>query len=667
MFKGRKIAMAVALSIGMTTVAMGSQLPTDVPTTHWGHGAIVRMAQQKIMVGDSGGKFYPDQQLDIFMAAKILAKASGYKDATLHTNITTEEIRYNQLAMEANASIFKERKDKFSKWDVFSEKELAYLLQKRVIAEIDLFRYMVKDAKGVETYYKLSREDAAIFLVRLMGKEDEIYAQQQQQLDKFQDDDAIAAKAKPYVYYLRKLGVIQGGVGTKFNPKSPVTNATIAVMLDKSMNLKNTQANPGDRSVPPTIENNNQTENTSEALKIELVQGKVSMVFSTLRSLQILDAQGRQSVYQAIQKAKIYVDDVDKSYEDIKVGMNLSGITQDGQLVEIRAKSISTPELTSNVTYNLASAIIVEGIVTEAVQDKVTNAMTIGVEVQTINPWGVTQKQVASYIVHPDCKITRGEKERSFSDISKGDIVKAKIVDNSIFAMELVNKNHSTKATLKERLFTNGLPILVFVNQEGKQLQYQLMDKTDIYKKDIGAVKWDRLRIGDYVEIYTEYDKLLSIYAEGTRSTKEGRVEEITIGKQHKVSMRLDDGTLKNYSMLPSGGVGADIYALRLGQKVRISSDSDEIETISILQATVISSIIGTVESISITANTIRVHENKEYTSSVRQFQITNNTTVVDAQTGNKLTLSDVKNGHVVLVTLDDKNAVKTLSILNRQ
>ena len=90
----------------------------------------------------------------------------------------------------------------------------------------------------------------ATFVVRLIGKESE--ALKKTGTTGFMDDEEISASAKPYVSYLKEIGVIQGGANIKFNPKDKVTKAVLAKVLSDSQGLTSTKdSNSSTKKITP--------------------------------------------------------------------------------------------------------------------------------------------------------------------------------------------------------------------------------------------------------------------------------------------------------------------------------------------------------------------------------------------------------------------------------
>ena len=80
-----KTLCVIGLAASYTFTTYGATL-TDVTSSHWAYSSIVNLEGKGIISLNSSGQFFPNQIMDYFEAADVLAKATGYVDADVATN-----------------------------------------------------------------------------------------------------------------------------------------------------------------------------------------------------------------------------------------------------------------------------------------------------------------------------------------------------------------------------------------------------------------------------------------------------------------------------------------------------------------------------------------------------------------------------------------------------
>jgi len=228
----RKCLALIILILTMTTNVAYAY--NDIKSNHWAYSSIKKYADSGVIVGDSSGNYYPNKVLDRFEATRILAKIAGYKDPLLNLNITAEEKVEIENAYKKYEKIIKLYENEFDMWKPIYNKEIAYMLNKGIIKTKDMPRYVIKTSSGQEKIRNITKEEVAVYLVRMVGKEEEALAKEY--TSAFNDDASISDLSKPYIYYLVDKGVLKGNTKNQFSPSQSISKVIMAVMLDKGMN-----------------------------------------------------------------------------------------------------------------------------------------------------------------------------------------------------------------------------------------------------------------------------------------------------------------------------------------------------------------------------------------------------------------------------------------------
>lgn len=653
---------ALGIAVGSFGIALAAPAFSDVPATHWAYQSISRIAERGILVGDTSGNYKPDDYIDKFETAKILAKLDGYKQ----TGYSDSEKTYYDKAYDKNKSLLSQYSKAFSKWNSTADRDIAYLLEKEILTAEDLNQFVILRNDGSEAIRALSREEAATFLVKLMGRKNE--ALSYNTTSTFKDDSSISVGSKPYVYYLRSINVTSGDSNNEFLPNGAVTRATLAVLLDKALAIME----EGQSTQPVATSSSNASDQVS---KIETVSGTFDKLFNSgsTNAIQLVTPDGTKKIYKIANQISIYIDGFLKTSVDLKAGMPMLCVLNNYELIDIKAQSVtslttgtpstSTGTITTEPITNIQLATL-EGTIASLSSDLVTK--TVGIEIRMLNPRGEIITEIKYYALSDDCKIIRGDMTVPFDGINKGDIVKAEVSGAKAYSLSLEQKNRTIAGTLIEKKYIkdSNIPILVIENSLKIKSELRVTTDTFISRKGSGKVSWNELRIGDAIEATAEYDALLELFATGTRSTVDGVIEDIYIdSKSSSITVR-ENNLSKKYTLI-TGTV--DVYSLRIGSKVRLRLDSMEVETLSVLQdASTTGTFTGHITNIK--RNSIVIRESDGSYNSTREIFFDNDTIIMDSITGNKTSTGFLKEDMKVYAVVKNtsSNVAYTITILSR-
>ncbi len=553
----KSITISLFLIVILISTALAAPTYKDMPTSHWAYSAVSSIADKQLMVGDAAGNFRPDALMDKFETTKILAKAAGFK----YTGLTDEEQTYYNKAYEKNKAFIAKYSSTYTKWNSTTDREIAFLLEQEILTAEDLNQFIVNDQDSNERLRALSKEEAAVFLVRLINKKTE--ALNSNSTFKFSDDSNINLAYKPYIYYLKELNIITGDQNNNYNPRSAVTRAMFAVMLDKS--LKYYDKN----QMQPVV-----TKPTTESvIKLETIAGTVDTIFPQLSGIQIISPNGEKNIYKVASMVTVYIDNFLKTTEDLKPGMSVIGIVIDNQITDLKAQTVQEPK-------EPVEPITVEGYVTNT--SKTDKGRTITIELRNLTTRGEIISQNRTFNLKPDAEIKRGDKEVSFDTISSKDAVVATVVSEDAVSLLLEDKELAIEnGIIVSKHLNADIPNVVVKTESGKEYELLLTSNSVITRFGVLINKFTELRIGDSVNVTTSYNEIKTLYAHGSISNVEGIVEEIFISKERcfiKISMQ--NNISKVFDIYNTQL--KEVYDLRIGKKVSLRLQSQEVETIKI-------------------------------------------------------------------------------------
>lgn len=681
----KNTALAMAIILSTASVAFAASTYNDVPSDHWAYNSISKVAEKGIMVGD-GSNYYPNQVLDKMESARILARVAGYNASTGFTPTASTQNTINMY-----------KKAFPKKWGTINkdyENCIAYLYQKEVLSISDLDKFVVKLSDGNEKINNLSRQEMAMYIVKTMGKKNDAIAYKGDY--KFADDSSISEVARPYVYYLKNLGVLTADASNQFDPNASITKAQMAVFLDRaiyskdsvnvSVDNKNNAPNTStsNTSTPPTS-NTNTTNNQVKNISVTSDEGKIANVYASSNVIGITATNGQIRVYKLATNAKVYLDGFASSLDKLTANMPVVAVIMDNEAIEIRAQKITVPitgqvnnntntntgtntNTNTNINTNTNTPVIdnsqlITRVCTVSATGTINNSKTITVIVQLLNPSGDIYKEEQTFILASNCTIKRGDKVINLNDIEKNDIVTIKFNGNNVYSISVEEKDMSIYEAelIDKRLNDEGVPVLTIKTKEGTKYELKVLSSSDIRRKGDGDVKWKELRIGDTVEVDKQYNNIVSLYATGKTSTVEGWVDEVVISSDSS-SITLKDkyGEKTKYSVFSP----SDLYSIALNSKVKLVLDSKEVSSIRILSAAAsLNSIQGSVDS----SRYDYMYVNTDAGESIK-VTFNKDTNVYDAVTDKVLKIDDIVSDMYVNVifTNNTDRIAKRITVLSK-
>ena len=351
------ILLTILLPLFSPAALRAALLYNDVPADHPAYGSIARIAQKGILVGDTSGNYRPDDFIDKFETAKILANLAGYK----LIEFTEAEKLYFERSYEANKDLISQYGSRFKKWNAATDREIAFLIEKDILTPEDLNQFVVL-RDGEEAVRALSREEAMVYIVKLLGKKDE--ALSAANLFNYADDIKITAAYKPYVYYMKNAGLTEETENSGFNPKQAVARAEMAVLLDKAIVFKDNAPVTGLVEPPPADE-----PQADPSAKTEAVTGVFDKLFEaeTGYAMQIVTDGGVKELYKISAMASVKIDGFRSDLSGLTEGMPLKIVLNNFYVMEIDAGSPDLSDIIDDLIDNGEenNSAFVDGVVEE--------------------------------------------------------------------------------------------------------------------------------------------------------------------------------------------------------------------------------------------------------------------------------------------------------------
>lgn len=646
----------LCLSILVTNITVFGATYGDVPQTHWAYDDIAQLSEKGIMVGDSTGDFNPDQAVDKFYTAKVLAKALGFK----YFDLTLEESTYISNAYEANEATLNQFKNSFEKWDSTADKEVAFLMQKGVLDTNDLNKFVVRFSDGSEKLVALTKEEYCKYLVNTL--EDKSVLSSVSYLPKFSDDNLISDEYRAYVYYLKEKNVISGDSDNNFNPRNALTRASMAVMTNKFLNIDNTSSNE-------TV-NDNSTSKSDEEIgnnsTIYGISGDIYKVYAALNAIQFKDNDGSLNTYKFSSDSKVYIDGNLKTIQDLEEDMSFTAIVKGSLITELRAQKAISNSSKEDDNKPSESLTDVEGTV-EEISSIGNNLKTITIKTSTVSAKGIVTSSSNTYIIDDNCSITRDNEKISLSDINFGEVVHAQVLDNIVYNISFEDEVLSIEnGVLTDKKYDSNLNQAVFTIKYNNEIYELVADSGSyLFREDDGRCSWDTFKIGDMISLDCEYGVITNMYGFGEENKVTGWISAISITNDKSTIRVRESETVNSFSKEYIVSSTNDLYDLELNSKVRVKLDSDEVSRITVLETpSYESKNYRTGYIFTIKSNYFTLIDDLNSEDIYEKIYFDDDTKVVDAVKGKVLDPDDLYGDMKVYIKYDSESSKKYADII---
>ena len=475
--------------------------------------------------------------------------------------------------------------------------EIVYLLYKGVLAKSDLDRYIA----GTEKNQPMKRYEAAIIITKALGGESKALAQTGLVLN-YTDAREIPGDAAKYVYYVSEAGIMNGMDDGTFSPASSVSRAQMAVMLSR----------------------------TVDATEYSFFTAKLMSVDTTKKNISYTLPDGTQ-------KVAVYNDNTD---------FRVLGVETQARIMTTGVQAIFALSGTELVSVDALSEIPDETIVGIFTGYALNSGVT---SVQfTVNG------QALSYDCTKDVSVTYGGIPSTLRSFRSGDAIEVSLSDGKITNISGSEKVVSVpNVVIEEVIVEDDIKITISSADENYNGKTLSVDSNVTVKKNGATSDLTKIYSGDTATLTLQYGVIKSITANSKSQTVDGTITSITIASPNSsmtVSVRGEEKeyTVPSDAVITVNGEDATLYDFRVGDTVKITTESDAITKIVATTTQVTSgSITGVVTGVNTSYKLINVlTPGNDVATSV----VFNDKTTFISVSGTTKKASDIKTGQTVSV-----------------
>ncbi|HCC06563.1 MAG TPA: hypothetical protein DEP72_00150 [Clostridiales bacterium] len=359
---GKKTTMALAMVMIFNFIFIGlasaESKVKDVELTNYAYDSIIKLIEQGVMNVDGKGNFYPNQTLNKFDVVKVIAKILGY-DAVILSSAkegTQAELKFVSKYKTLIGLYVK----KFKGWDSTANMQTSFLLDKGIINDADLAKFVIEYIDGEQVTKSMTKQEIAIWIVKVLGKE--AFVTNYESKFKFTDDDLIDEKNKAYIYYLKDMGILKGDEKNNFNPKSIIKKDVLAILLDRTLNAKNgisevsTQPIPNQTSQTVVVQPENAISNDK---KVKIYSGELEELYENNYAIKIRQIDGVSRIATLSKSVEVIKQNQKVNVTDMKSGTIIMCVEKESNIIKVY---ITTIDDINSVYSDVSKDIISQGL-----------------------------------------------------------------------------------------------------------------------------------------------------------------------------------------------------------------------------------------------------------------------------------------------------------------
>ncbi len=531
---------------------------------------------------------------------------NGYEDGTFRPDNQVTKLECIALfarAMgaleEANASILQKAHEKYDSilqtYDLgWGHDELAYMLYKGALTESDLNTYIryVKDEP-------MLRYEAAVIITKAMNGDSQAKEQTKVSLD-YTDAKDIPSNALGYVSFVTDNGIMNGMDDGGFAPNQSVLRSQMAVMLARVV----------------------------DKTGYEYIEAKLTKIDTQNLTVVLTDRYGAQSEYSYDENTQFKILGSDVKAEYMLNNVTVSCTVQNGKLIS--ADSLTeTADLT--VTGKYQGSITSGGVV-------------------TIKLIKLGESSSTTYICANDITVSYDGEPATLRSFKSGDIITLELSDGKVYAVKGNKQEYKIEnAVISSVDIEDHLSVTIsHSSSQYDGISLPVADNATVQKNGV-MTNFSEIYPGDKVTLTVKYGEIASVIANSTSQTFEAIIQSINISNQSTMTVKINSiektYIIANDTPITKNGEEITVYDLRVGDNLKITTDSEVITKIVCLGSAISNDgkISGVITDVNTSLGFVKL--NVSEVSSETVFCNDSKTTIFSSLGGSKKNMSSLKAG----------------------
>lgn len=575
---------------------------------HWAEGFIKDVYERQLITGYPDATFKPQGNITKLESLVIISRLMDYKegDKDYYIGQYREELEANNIP----------------DW---GQGPVAYTLFNDVLVKEDLKTLVSKTGQTPAKRYEL-----AIYIGRVL---EHVAGEEVAKINvlTYRDEMNIPVEAKPYVELLVNKGILdETSNDRRFLPNDQITRAEVSKMISICGEILDRVSDddvivePGPIITPPDI------------TVTKVLEGYVdNIVFGDKNILSITRERDTDDrlVYEVAPNVDVRLNGKDSSLNSLQIGQGVLVTLKDDLVIDIEV-SLQEDVLEGYFFYYLPNYGQGPQVFIKDSKDK-THSLSLT----------------------KDTRVYFMDKLVDIEDLEQGDQVTIRYIDNRAIEIEANPREEYFEGLVEAKNDNKGEYSLDILLEDGFVESFKIPAKASL-RRDRKSIRFEEIKVGDEVEIITEYGQVSHVDAFSVRRHVEGYIKKIVIGQATEpteISVEKYDGSLESFTLTPNAvirleGERAGIYDLRLNYQVELELENNEVvwmETYRKLQS---SSYTGRVAYMDTRRQIIELEiENRE------EIEIhVDQDTIYNDEEGEKIGFRDIYPGDEILVVAEN-------------
>ena len=560
----------------------------------WAKDYIINMAYEGYITGYDDGTYKPDNEVTRLETIVLFARAMGA--------LRTENEDALALALDKYEDTVNALKLNFG------DEEIAFMLYRGVLSEDDLTTYL----SSSKANKPMPRQEAAAIITKALCGEEEAKAEVLTDMA-YTDTKLIDPDYTQYVFYASEMGIMNGMDDGSFSPDSSVLRSQIAVMLSRSV----------------------------DKINLYIESPYIDDIDYDKNNITIVDTEGEKVLVGYDENTKFFLNG-ELSTEDNFVADTTATLTY----INNRTAFVDMQELVPDNTYKA----IYQG----------STANSEGTSVTFKEP---DSDKTTTYLLSSKVSLFAEDGSTALlRNFALGSYVEFDVANDKIIRMSILKKESFIQQAIVESIdIEDDLYITIsHTKEEYDGMKLKLNDNVVVYKNnDIEDLS--KIYTGDRVDITLEYGVVTKLVATSNNKTYEGTISEVNISSSSTIKVKIDD-EIQTFDVLTdtkitANGEDATLYDLRVGDTVKITTESGAVLKIDTTAPAVSSNpITGVVEIVNTSKGFIKVDGETIFCSDSSTTFITSN--------GSTQTMKNIQVGSTVSIRGSMQNGAYTASLI---
>ncbi|HZJ76543.1 MAG TPA: S-layer homology domain-containing protein [Oscillospiraceae bacterium] len=369
------------------------------------------------------------------------------------------------------------------------------------------------------------------------------------------DAENIPNEASLYINLLLNKGILdETSNDRRFLPNEKITRAEVAKLVSLSAKiLDNVSDSDIDVELGPIIQQ-------PEDIVRKTVTGHIDNIIFDPKNIISIESENSRLVYEINSGADINIDGKIATVRQLQIGQEVTVIVEDNIVIDVKAFS------NKNVLKGYFCYHDLDGQIPKVfIKDD--------------------KDKIHDFLFTDNSRVYFSDKLTDIKGLSFGDMVTITYVDDEIIKIEAEPKEKIFEGVVRAKNDSRDEYSLEVLLDDDTVIETFIIGSKAKLIRDKRSAKFEDIKVGDEVEISTEYGTVSSVNAFSVRKTVKGYIKRMIIGQKMEpteIIVEKFDGTAETFILTPDTTIRveekrAGIYDLRLNYEVELEIENDEV------------------------------------------------------------------------------------------